>query len=277
MKNGLPPDQVGVTPPQEPRRDGQLFRLLRLEWVEAHGHGVRDPARPSRTVVQELVAAHRDHQQGKATAGPDHVLDQVEEVQPGRLHVLQHHHHRSLSRQPVEELLEARPDLGRPIAMALPPLGLHVFLEPGEALAPHLVGIPVPILQTEAEGQPESAHHALDFGGRAASGHQFLQAVPHDGGRGVPVHTQLAKDHLGERGERDVFFEVAGAARQDLDVVVQAGHELVDQPALPDARLPQDRQQMSPAALPHPLERVDQDRQLAPAADQGDGPARGPR
>ena len=88
------------------------------------------------------------------------------------------------------------------------------------------------------------------------------------------IGADLPVDHLGERPERDLLLERARTAREHADALGQAGEELLDHARLADAGLAEQRHEVRPLAHAHPLERVGEQRQLAPAVHERDRPAR---
>ena len=77
-------------------------------------------------------------------------------------------------------------------------------------------------------------------------------------------------DHLGERPELHVLFERARAAGQDLRALGQRRQELLDDPGLADAGLPQQRDEVCAFSRCRSLEDIGQQRDLAPPVHERD-------
>ena len=165
------------------------------------------PRGETRPVLAELVTGRADEQERHAERGVEDVLDEIEEGWLRPVDVIEDHHERPAASQ----LLEDRPD------------------------APEQLVLSVQVLR-EADARLDAAGRVgqlLAETGLELDAGILLAVLRHDPG-GLP-------QHLRQRPERDAVTVGQAAAAQHRRLVGEAIHELLDEPALADPGLAEQR------------------------------------
>ena len=237
MKNGLPPAWAATrsassrsSPPASiARRSGVLGR----QRLHPQRHRVGQPARPVRPVLQELPARHA-HDEQRHPAGLLHeLLDQVEQQRVGLVEVLEHQDDRAPAREPGEHREDALAYLGGLVAVLLAAVlvAAQREAEPPDRAAPPRRRRPTRRPRRGAGSRPPR---------RARRDPRRAR----DGPSGRAARTSTSSSNGLERPVR-TFVPSGSAARNSSD-----------DPGLPDAGLPEQRDEVRAFSRRRPLERV---------------------
>ena len=225
----------------------QLGRLLVGERGERERRRVELAAAPARPALEELGPRGRDDEQRHVGHPVDELVEEVEEALVGPVDVLDDEDERALLGETLEE---AAPG--------------------GERLVPAIAS--ELRLAGEAEEREEMR---LDPRLVARAGERVLDGLVDLRrdllGRVLLEDAGLRLDDLAERPQRDpvaVREAAALAPGDELGIGVDDPLQLVDEPALADARDADEREELRRALVAGPLERVADDAELAFAPDE---------
>jgi hypothetical protein len=227
--------------------------VLRRERLEVERQRVGDAAGPVRALLQEVPSGDAQDHQRNAPRLPHCLLHELEEGRLREMEILEDHDDRFTSRETGEEAHEAGADLR-------------------DAVLPLLAGV-----GAETERHPEAADDLLRLHGLAHTLDGLLELLAKEVRLDVALDAELAAHHLRERRERLVLLQRARATRKHLRSGRKRVAELLRDPALSDAGLSEERDEVRARGLRHPFERVGEERQLALAVDERDRPPRRPR
>ena len=226
---------------------GELERLVERHRLQVQVQRVASATAPVRMFVEQRVAGRAQDQHRDPLRVAHQPLDEFEHQRLGLMQVLEQHHDRAPSSEPLEEPEEAGADLG-------------------DAVAPGLVVRLLP----DPEREAETGHDLLGLVFGAALGDDLLEPESELVLGGVRRFAHLVQEHLRERAERDVLVERARATDEHLGVVGQTGEELLRDAALADPRLAVQRDEVPAVGLARAVERVEQQPQLALAVHERD-------
>ena len=199
----------------------QRRRRLAVERLQQDRARVHLPARPPRADLEKLRARHAEEQERGVARPVGEVLDQVEEGRLGPVDVVEHHGHRPVAREVLEELADA-PErlLGR------------------DGLAP----------------REEAGDQRHDPVGIVGAGRDPRELRAGDADVVGSLHAGRLLHHLGQRVERDALPVGQAPAPEEDRRGRRPDEELLDQARLPDAGGPEEREQVRGALGHHPLQ-----------------------
>ena len=223
----------------------ELCGLIARERRKRERQRVRLATSPGGAACEELRAGRADDEQRYARRPVDEMVDEVEEAFVGPVEVLEDEDERALVGDPLEQAAPC----GKRLVLALTPPG--DVLDPRQRAEMAEGPFDVVARQSRRDDRPE-----LSLG-------LVLRVRLEDAG--VRLH------HLAQRPETDplaVRQRSALAPVDELGVVLDGLEQLVDEAALADPRLTDERHQLDLAGASRPLERVEQRVELAAPADE---------
>jgi hypothetical protein len=224
----------------------ELGRLLTREWSGRERERVCLAAAPARTAREQLRAGRADDEQRHAGGPVDEVVDAVEQPVVRPVEVFEHEDERALVGDALEE-----PSPGRERLVLARGASPGVVVDSGKWA--EVRERPVDVVRRDRLCDDVLE---LPFG-------LFLGVRLEDPGVGL--------DHLAERPEADALTirkRAALAPVDELRVMLDRLEELVDEAALPDPGLADERHELGGADAPRALERVQQRVELALTADK---------
>ena len=242
MNNGLPSATVLIrasaaastrSPPTRPST--RLPRLVVAERQQRDQLRVGPRRRPVRSHVEQLAPGQADHQDRRPPGPVGEVLEHLQEGRFGKMDVVEDDDHRPRRGQLLEQLAD------RPEKLLDGGLRHLVTQDAGEACGDQLTLVP---------GVEQRA--------------ELADALRRGVGRG---DTGGVVEHFHDRPEGDALAIGQAATGQDPGTLLEPGNQLLDQPCLADACIPDDRHELA-AGAGRAVERSQQPTQLVLAVYQ---------